>query len=243
MDVKSNPASAVNGRRGELSFFCGIMMLTMEVVLLISATVTSSAQEPACLSFSRLQDSIRVSSLSFDRVLNTYTWNGSIFFDRRVNGVDVKFRQLLRSRLIRTDVPSIQDEYDDSLLVAMDVGEQWKARAQQVSSVVSDNRAIDLTKLGQHQFLAGARFTPTSRVSLGAMGGYEIDAQQDELDRGFSYQADAEADGIRLEEFRGSFRGQWSQSLLTRRRPEAASADVSLLRDFGPDGNNQILFT
>ena len=243
MDVKSNSRCAAGERQIRVSFLRGLMMLAMTVLLLISATAISVAQEPARLSFARPQDSLRVSSLSFDRVLNTYTWNGSIFFDRESNGIDVMFRQLLRSRLIRSDLPSNQDEYDDSLIVAMPVNDQWKARAQQVSSVMSDNRAIDLTKLGQHQFLAGVRFTPSSRVSVGAMGGYEIDAQQDELDRGFSYQANAVAEGIRLEEFRGSFNGQWSQSLLTRRRPETASADVSLLRDFGPDGNNQILFS
>jgi len=219
------------------------MMLNATAALFLSTTSVSPAQEPARLSLTRPLDSLRASSLSFGRVLNTYTWNGSIFLDRGFNGVDVMFRQLLRSRLIRTDIPSNQDEYDDSLLVSMDLTEQWKAYVQQVSSIVSDNRAIDLTKLGQHQFLAGARFTPSSRISVGAMGGYEIDAQQDELDRGFSYQANAEADGISLEEFRGSFRGHWAQSLLTRRRPEAASVDVSLLRDFGSDGINQILFS
>ena len=242
MDVAGNSRLAACRRRDHASLFRGMTMPAAIVLLLLSATLHSVAQEPARLSFSRLQDSLRVSSLSFDRVLNTYTWNGSIFFDRNFNGVEVMFRQLLRSRLIRTDSQSDQNEYDDSLLVALDVAPQWKARVQQVSSVLSDNRAIDLTKLGQHQVLAGVKFTPSSRVSVGAMGGYAIDAQQDELDRGFSYQANAEADGISLEEFRGSFRGQWSQSLLTRRRPEAASVDVSLLRDFGPDGSNQILF-
>ncbi len=243
MDVKGNSKSAEDDRQNPSSFFRAFMIFTVTAVLFLSATVLSVAQEPSRLSFSRSQDSLRVSLLSFDRVLNTYTWNGSIFFDRDFDGVDVKFRQLLRSRLIRSDVPSNQDEYDDSLVVGMSVAERWNARLQQISSVLSDNRAIDLTKLGQHQFLAGVSFTPSARFSIGAMGGYEIDAQQDELDRGFSYQASAEADGISLEEFRGSFRGEWSHSLLTRRRPEAASVDVSLLRDFGPDGNNQILFT
>ncbi len=47
----------------------------------------------------------------------------------------------------------------------------------------------------------------------------------------------------RLEEFRGSLRGQWAQSLLTRRKPAAANIDVSLVRDFGAEARNTILFS
>ena len=180
-------------------------VIAAAAVLLLTAAWTTNAQEPLRYSLPRQQDSLRVSALSFDRVLNTYTWNGSIFFDRDFNGIEVLFRQLLRSRLIRTDQQSEQSEYSDSLLIAKDVGEHWKLRAQQVSSILADNRAIDLTQLGQHQFLVGVRVTPSSRVAFGALAGYEIDAQQDELDKGFSYQANAEAAGLRFEDFHGSF--------------------------------------
>ena len=162
----------------------------------------SYAQEALRPPSLRLQDSLRVSSVDFGRVLNTFTWNGNIFFDREFNGVDVMFRQLLRSRLIRTDPLSTQDEYDDSLVVGTEVMEGWKARLQQVSSIVSDNRAIDLTKLGQHQVLLGVKVNASPGVSFGALAGYEIDAQQDELDKGFAYQADADAENVLLEEFR-----------------------------------------
>ncbi|MCX6133649.1 MAG: hypothetical protein NTU47_07545 [Ignavibacteriales bacterium] len=243
MDVRKNSGSAPGGRKKSPSLLRGFVRLAAASALFLSVLQTAAAQEPLRFSLPRQQDSLRISSLSFDRVLNTYTWNGSLFFDREFSGVDVKFRQLLRSRLIRTDQQSDQNEYGDSLIVGTEIAEGWKLRAQQVSSVLSDNRAIDLTRLGQHQFLAGMRVTPSSGVSFGALAGYEIDAQQDELDRGFSYQANAEAEGIRFEEFHGSFKGRWAQSLLTRRRPASASIDVSLVRDFGAEGRNLILFT
>jgi len=243
MDVKSNPGQAPGERRPRSRFVGSFMKLLATVALLLSMTLTSRSQEALRPSMLRLQDSLRVSSLSFNRVLNTYTWNGSTFYDREFNGIEVMLRQLVRSRLIRTDQQSNQDEYDDSLVVGTEIANHWNARLQQVSSIVSDNRAIDLTKLGQHQVLVGVRVTPAPRVSVGALAGYEIDAQQDELDQGFSYQANAEADGIRLEEFRGTLKGQWSQSLLTRRRPESANLDVSLVREFGAEGRNTILFS
>lgn len=190
-----------------------------------------------------LPDSLRVSSVGFERVLNTFIWNGTMFYDRQINGVELAFRQFLRSRLIRTDQRSVQDEYGDTLTIGVPFLGRWQARVQQSSSVVSDNRAIDLTKLAQHQVLAGVRVHPSPRVALGLFGGYEIDAQQDERDEGFAYRAEMDAEDVQLEAFRGAFRGRWTQSLLTRRRPAAGNLDVTLVRDFGSETRNTILIS
>ena len=213
------------------------------VILLSIISSKATAQEALRPSLVRMEDSLRVSSLGFDRVLNTFTWNGTLFIDREFNGIEFKLRQMLRSRLIRTDPRSIQDEYGDSLKISAPITGAWKGFAQQVSSLVSDNRAIDLTKLAQHQFLLGVRVSPHPRLMLEGMAGYEIDAQQDERDEGFTYQAEADASDMRLEEFRGTLHGRWAQSLLTRRRPASAALDVSLVREFGAEARNTILIS
>ena len=212
------------------------------IAFIFISVVTSkvAAQEALRPSLVRFEDSLRVSSLGFDRVLNTFTWNGTLFLDREFNGIEFKLRQMLRSRLIRTDPLSIQDEYDDSLKIVAPISGPWKGIAQQVSSLVSDNRAIDLTKLAQHQFLVGVQISPHPRLMFEGMAGYEIDDQQDERDEGFAYQATADANDVRLEEFRGTLHGRWVQSLLTRRRPASAALDVSLLREFGAEARNII---
>lgn len=199
------------------------------------------AQEALRPPATALQDSLRVSSLGFERVLNTFIWNGTMFYDRQFNGIELTFRQFLRSRLIRTDQRSVQDEYGDTLAIGVPVSERWQFRLQQASAVVSDNRAIDLTKLAQHQVLAGIRMNPAPRVTFGILGGYEIDAQQNERDEGFAYRAEAGADDLRFEEFRGAVNGRWTQSLLTNRRPSSGNLDVTLVREFGSDARNTIL--
>ena len=198
------------------------------------------AQEALHPPVTALQDSLRFSSLGFERILNTFIWNGTMFYDRQFNGIEMSFRQFLRSRVIRTDQRSVQDEYGDTLNVGVPLSERWQARFQQASSVVSDNRAIDLTKLAQHQVLAGISVIPSPRITFGLFGGYEIDAQQNERDEGFAYRAELGADDLRLEEFRGALRGRWAQSLLTNRRPSSGNLDVALVREFGLDTRNTI---
>ncbi|MBM4161669.1 MAG: hypothetical protein FJ217_11310 [Ignavibacteria bacterium] len=209
----------------------------------VSVVALSPAQEAIRHPLARGVDSLRVSSLSFDRVLNTFTWNGNILFAQQLRGVDVNFRQGLRSRLIRTEQRSLQDEYMDTLEVGTMLGGRWRLRAQQVSSVVSDNRAIDLTKLAQHQAFVGFRLHPSSSFSVGASGGYQFDSQQEERDEGFAYEAELEGRNIQLEDFRALISGRWGEAFLTRRRPGAGHLDVAIQREFGNEARNTISFS
>ena len=240
MEVKRSSVRRTNRSDCKRPVVRLVEALFIGAVLFSVTSFNTLAQEALRPSLVHLEDSLRVSSLGFDRVLNTFTWNGSLFLDREFNGIEFKLRQMLRSRLIRTDPLSIQDEYGDSLKIIAPISGPWKGFAQQVSSLVSDNRAIDLTKLAQHQFVVGVHVSPLPRLSFQGMAGYEIDVQQGERDEGFTYQAEAHASDMRLEEFRGTLRGRWAQSLLTRRRPESTSLDVSLIREFGAEARNTI---
>ena len=243
MEVKGSSRRGTNRPGRNCQVVCCVEGFFIAVILLSVSFSSATAQEALRSSLVRMEDSLRVSSFGFDRVLNTFTWNGTLFFDREFNGIEFKLRQMLRSRLIRTDPRSIQDEYGDSLKIAAPISGPWKGFVQQVSSLVSDNRAIDLTKLAQHQFLLGVRVSPHPWLMFEGMAGYEIDAQQDERDEGFTYQAKADASDMRLEEFRGTLHGRWAQSLLTRRRPASGALDVSLVREFGPEARNTILIS
>jgi hypothetical protein len=241
MEVRESFAQRMDSLRRPAVVVRRLNAVALLAALLTAFSSQSFSQEALRSSLVRLEDSLRVSSIGFDRSLNTFTWNGSLFLDREFNGIEFKLRQILRSRLIRTDPLSIQDEYGDSLKISMPVAGLWKGFAEQISSLVSDNRAIDLTKLAQHQFFVGVHVSPSPRVMIEGMAGYEIDDQQDEHDAGFAYQAAAEAEDVRLEEFRGTLHGRWGQSLLTRRRPASAALDVTLIRDFGVEARNTIL--
>jgi len=241
MDV-SRPIGRWRGRRWPfirpVRRFCAIVAVFIVAALLVSV---SRAQESVRPSFLRGEDSLRASSLSFDRVLNTFIWTGGLFYARDFGSFDVNFRQGVRSRLIRTEQQSVQDEYIDTLDIGTSWGERWKLKAQQISSVLSDNRAIDLTKLAQHEALLGFQVAALPTLIVGAMGGYEFDSQQEEQDQGFSYMADAEGRDLRFEEFRGSFRSHWEQAFLSRRKPNAGSLDVVVRREFGDQARNTIL--
>lgn len=198
------------------------------------------AQEPYRQPLLKAQDSLKASSLSFERLLNTFMWNGAVFVKRDFNGTEINFRQTASSRLIRTEPRSIQDELIDTVDIGLKLNEQWKLRAQVFSIVLSDNRAVDLGKLAQHRGLVGFQVHPSPEVLVNVLGGYEFDSQESKKDEGFSYLAEATGKNIPLQEFRASFNSRWMQTFLSPRRPSSGNFEVALIRDFGNQTQDSI---
>ncbi len=183
-----------------------------------------------------------MSSLGFERFLNTYIWNGGLQFRKSGLLWDFDIDQRVRSRYIKTNEVSIQDEYAGSIMARLHLSERWGFQIQNSSDVVSDSRAIDLGRTSQHQVLGGLHYGDDTSISATASGGYEFDSQEDEKDHGFTYMTDFSARRVKIEEFLASFRGSWNQSLLGRRSPNSGGISVSLYRDFGNGVDDSLAF-
>jgi len=178
-------------------------------------------------------DSLQISSLSFDRILNTYLWNG--IFQKEIHGPvwDVDIRQVLRSRLIKTNQTAAQDEYQGLIALRARLKEKWNLQFRNASNVLADSRATDLGRMAQHQVLAGFEYLPLENLTGEASGGYEVNSQEEESDHGFAYAFGLDARRMKLEDFHVSLRSSWNQSLLGRRSPRTGDAQAVLIRDFG----------
>jgi putative flippase GtrA len=190
-------------------------------------------QELSRPNISPVPDSLDFSSLGFERILNTYVWTGDV--KKEIYGPlwDVDVHQRIRSRLIKTDQTAIQDEYQGIIALRARLLEEWNVQIKDSSNVLADNRAIDLGRMAQHQILAGADYVPTGNIAGEAMGGYELNSQEEENDHGFAYELGFNARQVELEEFNASLQSSWNQSFLGRRSPNTGDIKLSLLRNFG----------
>lgn len=211
---------------------------SLYVLLSLFICFWAEAQEPYRQPLLKAQDSLKASSLSFERLLNTFMWNGAVFYKRDFEGTEINFRQTASSRLIRTEPRSIQDELIDTVDIGSRLNEQWKFRAQVLSIVLSDNRAVNLGKMAQHRGLMGFQVLPTPEIIVNVLGGYEFDSQESKKDEGFSYLAEVAGKNIPLQEFRASFNSRWMQTFLSPRRPSSGNFEVALIRDFGNQTKN-----
>lgn len=177
-------------------------------------------------------DSLKLSSLSFDRVLNTYLWIGDFKKEIYEQLWNVDINQRIRSRLIKTDQTAIQDEYQGLITLRARIFDDWNFQIKNSSNVLADNRSIDLGRMAQHQVLTGFEYLPTRNVAGEAMGGYELNTQEEENDDGFAYALGFNVRQGKLEEFNASLQSSWNQSFLGRRSPHTGDINLTLLRDF-----------
>ncbi len=179
-------------------------------------------------------------SLGFERVLNTFVWNGNLGFTVGDTSTSLVVRQGLRSKLIRSVPVSTQGEYNGFLGLRSGLGGGWVFLGRTSSLVVSDNRSIDLGRLAQHQGLLGAGFS-AGDWNLSALGGYELNAQEGEIDRGPALELSMAASGLRFEEIRAALSGEWQKSYLGRRAPEEENLALGVGRSFGEGGSDTLL--
>lgn len=177
-------------------------------------------------------DSLRISTLQFNRTLETFLWNGRIIVEPRIADGAMSVEQLLNSRAIRVGRMSIQDEWRTNLLYTRNLTGSWGAVAAARSMGVSGNRQLDLGNLSDHQLLAGPRYSMPSGVLLSFLGGFAFASQEGIQENGFSYLAEARARSIPLEDFLVSFASRSGQSFLSPRTVKAESIMVSIVRDF-----------
>lgn len=183
-------------------------------------------------------DSIQRSILQFDRTLNTYLWYGKLVFARNLGPTYVNLRQDARSRVVRTDLKSVKDEVNLSLDVRSRMTEKWNVRASGRSMISSDNRAIDLSNLYQHQGLLGVEYGFFPPIRFSVLGGYELAAQEGIKDDGFAYLGEITGENVNLEDFISSFLLRSSKSFLDNRSPAGTLVNLTVRREFDEMASN-----
>lgn len=182
----------------------------------------------------------RFSNLLFERVLNTFTWGGRLAYDKDAGPSWINFSLDLRSRLVQTDIRSIQDELGGLIDAGYRVAPRWDLRALAQSVFLTDSRALDLSDLSQHRGLIGLRHTVMTGIGLSAMGGIEFSRQEGIQDHGFSYLAELVGNNVRVGEFFGDFLLSMASSDLGERRPWTNGASISAVRAFDASSVNRL---
>ncbi len=195
--------------------------------------VVTNGQDIKRITYKPYSDSVQISSINFDRILDTYIWTGLLQKQINTQIMETNFRQSVRSRFIKTNMPAIQDEYNGLISFKYRLSEKWKIEFHNNSNILSDNRAIGLGRMAQHQFLSGFKNYTLDSVDIGMFMGYELNSQDDEKDHGFIYSLGFDARDLRMEDFDIKLNSSWNKSMLGRRSPHSGQINFSLSRDFG----------
>ena len=185
-------------------------------------------------------DTLRFSTLQFNRTLQTFLWNGILVYRQDLSGMNLDFRQTARSRLIRGTKNAIQDELGSSLVIKSSLSDRWGLAGLASSSSLSDNQQLGLGNLSRQRILAGPEYSIQDNVTLGLAGGFEWAAQEQAHDKGLSYLGRIRVHDLPVEEFSLDLRGGMERSSLNPRTLKADTVSVSILREFSQSSFNRL---
>lgn len=209
-----------------------LRLLVSSIVLAVPLDACLRSQELPSPSVNARPDTTNLTSLGFDRLLNTFFWTGGFHFGAGDSAGGVLIDEGLRSRLIRSDITSKQDEYTGLASWWTNLDERWRLSTTVASSVLTDSRSLDIGSIAQHRFLEGLGFSPVNAAHVQISGGYELNTQATEHDRGLVYGADGSWNTVASTDEHSSLQSGWSQSLLGRRDQYDGNVGLVFERSF-----------
>jgi hypothetical protein len=185
-----------------------------------------------------LNDTSKIAGVNFQRLLNTYTWNGLLAYGSNDEWIAFSTRHRLRSRLIRSATNSLQDDYEGLLTAQSVLSKTWSLRSDLQSNVLRDNRAAELGRFADHRGYVGLEYSPNQSVVVQGMGGYAFGSQAGKEDAGPAVLFRLLAQGVQLEEFRSTIGSSLSRTDYGSRRPATDSLRVAVERQFSAEARN-----
>lgn len=209
------------------------MICARTIGLLLAACVVAEAQPWGSASGSVVAiDTLPGAHLRFERMLNTFSWNGGVVVDVDEGPWKIRADQRLAARLIRAGRSLRQEEWRGRIDLDRSFSEDWGGVVQQRSSSVAGPSGADLGDVSQHQLLGGVRLGAPTRSRLVGLLGWEWNRQLGRNDAGLSGGLMGELPGLVWEQIQMQGRGMWSASDLGDRQPVDAVLEVSLRRPF-----------
>jgi hypothetical protein len=211
-------------------------MNKFSIILLLLLLVGSAAFSQS------LSDSGRFSSITFDKLLTTYRWNGLLHYTNRFGPLSLKVNERFTSSYIRIDKGLIRDEQVLGLSVRYDLAERWKAVTEVSSYVLSDNKSIGIGNASSHGVYGGLGFLPQQNILIEPLIGFRIDNQIDQYDRGVSYLLRGSATDLDYYGYSTNVLGRFQYDKLDPRTLSSDSAIITVRKNFFGQTRNALQF-
>ena len=180
-------------------------------------------------------DSLQVVTFHFDRILNTFLWNGTLRAGFANDDWNVSLVQIGNSRLFRSTTNSLQDDYIGGITVERSISEWLSMTVRDTSQMLSTNQQLEFGSMSSHRLLGGVKLLPSNQWQMNLETGYEWNKQANIQDRGSTFSFLASNPMIEIEDFRSTLYANFDYSHLERRKPYDGGVQFSLSRRFNEE--------
>lgn len=166
--------------------------LKLNIVLLLILPLTGYAQiSNDSLNFLTSNFNDRVINSNLQKQLNTTNLNSSISYFHNSSNYFLGISEHYLSTVIKSGTKNIRDEQNLSLLGEYLISQKLKIGLLTQNNIYSDNRKIALNEATLFTSSVFTKYSPLKNLKIIPFGGYSINKQVGEDDRGFLYGAEA----------------------------------------------------
>jgi hypothetical protein len=181
-------------------------------------------------------------SIFFDKMINTYHWNGLASYQNALGPFSVKMADRFLSTLIQTDRKLITDEHSLDLSLQRRLWSPLSAGMKVSFFSLSNNKDIGISDAATQSLYGGLSYQPVNRFTIEPYIGVRYDHQLDQHDHGPSYLLDLAGDGLDYNGYKTFLTGKWEYDQLSPRTLETRNALLNIEKIFFEQTQNTLQF-
>ncbi len=181
-------------------------------------------------------------STKFDKQLNTYILNSSIFYNNNFDKFSFRVSEDYNSTFIKSADKSIKDEHFFSMTSAYKLNHFINIGISALNNILSDNRKIEINQASESNAVLFSQFIPEEKIFISPYIGYTNNRQVGENDYGYLYGLEGLVNKLQISDFDISSQLKLRNEDITPRKNVDRYFNLFVVNNFDTDVLNSINF-
>ncbi len=175
------------------------------------------------------------------RELSNFYWNGFLSYSFSKGSSEFSLIEKFSEMIIRTDRKFIRDDNDFRFRFYTGIS-RFKLGFAFNSVSFADDKLSGLSKASSSELLFGGKIYPSSRFALYVMGGYKLDYQLGQKDKGWTYMISSDTADFIISGYNLKANLHHSEDFITPRKNISSVLNFAVMRKFTPDIESKVEF-
>ncbi|CUS78274.1 hypothetical protein JGI7_01514 [Candidatus Kryptonium thompsonii] len=176
------------------------------------------------------------------RELSNFYWNGFFNFSISKNSFELYIYEKFSEMVVKTDRKFIRDDNDFKFKFYKGINQRFKTAFVINSISFSDEKLSGFSKASTNEILTGAKFYPFAKFGFSFLGGYKIDNQMGQRDKGWIYQISSDTAELLISNYHLKTNLNHSEDFIAPRKNVVSALNLMLWRSFAPEVESRVEF-
>ncbi len=176
------------------------------------------------------------------RELSNFYWNGFLNFSTSKNSFDLYIYERFSEMVVKTDRVFVRDDNDFRFKLYKSINRRFKTVFVINSVSFADDKLSGLSKASTNEILTGVKFYPFEKFGFSFLGGYKIDNQMGQKDKGWAYKVSSDTAELLISNYHLKTSLNYSEDFITSRKNIVSALNLALWRKFAPEVESKVEF-